>query len=70
MLLTIDIGNSSTALGAFGSDDAPIASWRLPTGRQSRPGDTQASSLGALAERADTACKTLKTLPCAAWSGR
>lgn len=37
MLLTIDIGNSSVILGGFGEDDAPIASWRLPTDRQSRP---------------------------------
>ena len=37
MLLTIDIGNSSIFLGAFGEDEAPVASWRLPTGRQSRP---------------------------------
>lgn len=36
MLLTIDIGNSSIALGAFGEDEAPVASWRLPTDRQSR----------------------------------
>lgn len=37
MLLTIDIGNSSIVLGAFGEDDAPIACWRMPTDRQSRP---------------------------------
>lgn len=37
MLLTIDIGNSSIVLGAFGDDDAPVAAWRLPTERRSRP---------------------------------
>ena len=37
MLLTIDIGNSSVFLGGFGEADALIASWRLPTDRQSRP---------------------------------
>ena len=37
MLLTVDIGNSSIVLGVFGDADAPIASWRLPTDRQSRP---------------------------------
>ena len=37
MLLAIDIGNSSIFLGAFGEDEAPVASWRLPTDRQSRP---------------------------------
>ena len=37
MLLTIDIGNSSIVLGAFGDDDVPVAAWRLPTERQSRP---------------------------------
>ena len=37
MLLTIDIGNSSTVLGAFGDSDAPFAGWRLPTERRSRP---------------------------------
>ncbi len=37
MLLTVDMGNSSIVLGVFGDDVAPIASWRLPTDRQSRP---------------------------------
>ena len=37
MLLTVDIGNSSIVLGALGEAVAPIASWRLPTDRQSRP---------------------------------
>ena len=37
MLLTIDIGNSSIVLGVFGDAVAPVASWRLPTDRQSRP---------------------------------
>ena len=37
MLLTIDIGNSSTVLGGFSDDDAPVAVWRLPTERRSRP---------------------------------
>ena len=37
MLLTIDIGNSSVFLGVFGEEEVPIASWRLPTDRQSRP---------------------------------
>ncbi|MDE0464131.1 MAG: type III pantothenate kinase, partial [Caldilineaceae bacterium] len=35
--MTIDIGNSSTVLGAFGDDSAPVAGWRLPTERRSRP---------------------------------
>ncbi|MCY3993121.1 MAG: type III pantothenate kinase [Caldilineaceae bacterium] len=37
MLLTVDIGNSSSVLGAFGDDDAPVAVWRLPTERRGRP---------------------------------
>jgi len=44
MLLTIDIGNSSIVLGAFGDDSAPVAGWRLPTERRSRP-DTVRRSL-------------------------
>ena len=36
MLLTVDIGNSSIVLGAFGDDDVPVAVWRLPTERGSR----------------------------------
>ena len=35
MLLTIDIGNSSIVMGAFGDSDAPIACWRLETDRHS-----------------------------------
>ncbi len=37
MLLTIDIGNSSTVVAAFGEGDAPVASWRLRTDRQGQP---------------------------------
>ncbi len=36
MLLTIDIGNSSIVIAAFGEGDAPVASWRLRTDRQGR----------------------------------
>ena len=37
MLLTIDIGNSSIVMGAFGDSDAPVACWRLETDRHSSP---------------------------------
>ncbi len=37
MLLTIDIGNSSIVIAAFGEGDAPVASWRLRTDRQGQP---------------------------------
>lgn len=37
MLLTIDIGNSSVVVGAFGEGEVPAASWRLPTDLQGQP---------------------------------
>lgn len=37
MLLAVDIGNSSVVMGAYGDEDEPLATWRLPTDRRGRP---------------------------------
>ncbi len=37
MFLAIDIGNSSVVMGAYGVNDEPVASWRLPADRRARP---------------------------------
>ncbi len=43
MLLTIDIGNSSVVVGAFGEGEVPVASWRLPTDRRGQPEEIRRS---------------------------
>ena len=76
MLLTIDIGNSSTVLGAFGDDDAPVAAWRLPTERRSRPETVrrslyrclQENGLGAEAFEGAALCSVVAPLT-ALWKG-
>src|SRR5436309_2018821 len=44
MLLVVDVGNTNTVVGVFGSSDAPLAHWRLET-RKGRTADEFAATL-------------------------